>query len=322
MITTRSIDILLRGVRAEFALTIDQAEKQLLAYNSDVYLDASTKTGALFEEINASGRQRVETIPITGISELSPTEEAQPFISKDYVPSFITGVEPFKFTARIQVTREAAERRDSKYQKALNESAKAQIAAENTKARHRMQRFNTAFAAVTLPQLFDYGDGQPLASASHPTKVPGGAAQSNIVTTSDITPSAIEAMILVLQNQLDDIGEPMPMGGGKNYLIANPAKMRRAKQNIDSEWEVGTANNNINVWYGGMWVLVQSPFLTSLTQWQIVDGMFSPLKDIMFRAVTNETWFNEDNKVFNHDISMEHKVGPYDWRGTVFNAGL
>ena len=206
MITSKSIDLLLRGVRAEFAYIVDQADKQLAAYSANVYLDATNKTGALFEEINAQGKQRIEAIAVTGVSELQPTEEAQEFVATDYVPSFITAVEPFKFTRRIKVTRESAERRDSKYQKALNEASKLQITAENTKARHRFDRFNKAFSVVTDKHLFDYGDGVALCSASHPMK--NGGVQSNIVTASDITPTSIESMVLVLQNQLDDIGEP------------------------------------------------------------------------------------------------------------------
>src|SRR6185436_2499783 len=263
MINTRTIDILLRGVRAEFADIIDQAGKQLAAYNSNVYLDAANKTGGLFEEMNASGKQRTEMVSVTGVSELQPTGEAQEFIAADYVPSFITAVEPFKFTRRIKVTREAAERRDSKYQKALNEASKLQVAAENTKARHRFNRFNTAASVVTARELFDYGDGVALASASHPRK-DGTAVQSNIVTASAISPTSIENMVLTLQNQLDDIGEPMPMGGGQKYIIVPPAKVKQAKENIDSEWIVDSANNNINVWKAVGWTLVTSPFLSTL----------------------------------------------------------
>jgi len=330
MITSKSIDILLRGVRAEFAVTIDQAEKQLASYNSNVYLDATNKTGALFEEVGAYGKQREEAIQVTGVNELQPTEEAQEFIAADYVPSFITAVEPFLFTRRVKVTRQSAERRDTKYQKALNEAAKLQVAAENTRARHKFSRLNYAFSSIaSVKHLFDYGDGVYLASASHPTKVvvSGSATvQSNLVTASDITPTSIESMILVLQNQTDDIGEPMPMGGGMKYFCVPPAKVKRAKENIESEWVVDAANNNVNVWRGVGWILVSSPFLSasnggSNTAHFIIDAMFSPLKDVMFRAVTNETWFDQNVKTFVHDISFEHKVGAYDWRGLVCNAG-
>ena len=325
MITSRSIDLLLRGVRAEFANTVDQASKQLSAYASNIYLDATNKTGALFEEVSAVGQQRIESIGVTGVQELQPTAEAQEFIAADYVPSYITTVEPYKFTRRIKVTRESAERRDTKYQKALSEASKLQVAAENTKSRHRFDRFNDAFAVVTDNHLFDYGDGVALISASHPRKV--GAVQSNLVTASDINPTSIESMVLVLQNQMDDIGEPMPMGGGHKYIVVPPAKVRRAKEVIDSEWVVDNANNNVNVWKGQGWSIVTSPFLSltnggSNTAWFILDANFSPLKDVMFRPVTNETWFDENTKIFVHDISFEHKVGAYDWRGIVGNAGL
>lgn len=320
MITTRDIDLLLKGVRAEFAVVTDQAEKQLAAYNSNIYLDSTNKTGALFEEINATGRQRIEAISISGVQELSPTEEAQEFIDKSYVPSYITAVEPYKFTGRIKVTREAAERRDSNYQKALMENSKLNISAANTLARHKFDVLNNAFAVNTAKHLFNYGDGVALISASHPLKT--GATYSNLVTASDISSTSIEAMVLKLQGQLDDAGEPMPMGGGMKYIIVPPAKVKKAKENIDSEWIVDSANNNINVWRGNGWTIVSSPFLTSTTAWFIVDANFSPLKHVMFRGVTNETWFDENTKVFVHDISMEHRIGAYDWRGIVGNAGL
>lgn len=325
MITSKSIDLLLRGVRAEFAVTVDQAEKQLAAYNSNVYLDSANKTGGLFEEVNASGKQRVEAISVNGVSELQPTDEAQEFISKDYVPSYITAVEPYKFTGRIKVTRESAERRDSKYQKALNEASKLQVAAANTQAHHRFQRFNKAASLVTDKFLFDYGDGVALAAANHPDKV--GGTHSNLVGASAISPTTIESMVLTLQGQVDDIGEPMPMGGGMKYFVVPPQLVKKAKENLESEWVVDSANNTINVWRGQGWTMVSSPFLQatfggSNTAWFVVDGMFSPFKDVMFRPVTNETWFDENTKVFVHDISMEHKVGAYDYRGFVYNAGV
>lgn len=326
-ITTRSIDLFLRGVRAEFAVVVDQAEKQIAALDANVYLDATNKTGALFEEVNAVGQQRVEAIGVTGVNELLPTQELQSFPETGYVPSYITAVEPYKFARRIKVSQESAERRDAKYAKALNEASKLNIAYANTRTRHKFGRLYQGFSAVTTatPQYFDYGDGTYLFSAVHPDKISG--THSNVVTASDITDTSIEAMVLVLQNQVDDIGEPMPMGGGTNYMIVPPAKVKKAKQNIDSEWQVGTANNTINVWRTVGWMLVSSPFLSatnagSNTAWYIADSMYSPLKDVMFKSVTNETWYEDDTKAFVHDICFEHRVGPYDYRGIVGNSGL
>jgi hypothetical protein len=321
---TRDIDLLLRGVRAEFAVITDQAEKQRAAYDSNAYLDTTNKTGGLFEEISATGRQRIEAVSVTGVTQLQPTEELQEFPETSYVPAYITAVEPFKFARRIKVSRESAERRDSMYQKALEEAAKLNYAAENTKANHRFGRLNKAFSVATANYLFDYGDGVALCSSSHPDKV--GGTHSNIVTASDISPTSIESMVLVLQNQVDDIGEPMPMGGGHKFIVVPPSKVAKAKQQLESEWIPDSNNNNINVWKGAGWTLVSSPYLSSTnggsnTAWFIVDAMYSPLKDIVFRPTTNETWFDENVKAFVHDISMEHKVGAYDYRGIVGNQG-
>jgi len=323
-ILTRDIDILLRGVRAEFAYIVDQAEKQVSAYDANVYLDTTNKTGALFEEVDAVGKQRVESIAVTGVSELLPTEELQAFPETSYVPSYITSVEPYKFSRRIKVSRESVERRDTLYQKALDEVSKLNYAWMNTRSRHRFDRFNKAFSVVTAKHLFDYGDGVALCSSSHPDKV--GGTHSNVVTASDISPTSIESMVLVLQNQVDDIGEPMPMGGGTKYIVVPSAKVKKAKEQIESEWIPDSANNNINVWRGQGWILVSSPFLNSAhggsdTAWFIVDGLFSPLKDVVFKPVTNETWFEDDTKAFVHDIHFEHKVGAFDYRGIVGNQG-
>jgi hypothetical protein len=326
-ITTRSIDLMLRGVRAEFALVVDQAEKQTVAYDANAYLDSTNKTGALFEETNATGRQRWEAISVTGVSRLIPTEELQAFPEANYVPSFITSVEPYKFARRIKVSQESAERRDMMYQKALDEVSKLNYAWVNTRNQHRFDRFNKGFASVAAyAHLFDYGDAATgLFSSNHPDKV--GSTHSNVVTASDISPTSIETMVLVLQNQVDDIGEPMPMGGGTNYLVVPPSKVKKAKENIDSEWMINTANNNINVWNTTGWVLVSSPFLSatnggSNTAWFVVDGQMSPLKDVTFKSVENTTWYEEDTKAFVHDVQFQHKVGAVDYRGTVGNTGL
>lgn len=324
MITTRDIDLLLRGVRAEFASVTDQAEKQTAAYDASVYLDATNKTGALFEEINAVGRQRWEAIQITGVGELLPTEELQAFPETSYLPSYITSVEPYKFARRIKVSQESADRRDALYQKALSEAAKLQFAVKNTQARHRFDRFNKAFASVSDNHLFDYGDGVALCSASHPDKI--GGTHSNVVTASDITPTSIEAMVLTLLNQTDDIGEPMPMGGSTKYIVVPPAKVKKAKENIESEWMVDTANNNVNVWRGQGWILVTSPYLSAAnggsdTAWFIVDANFSPLKDVIFKPVASSTWYDENVKAFVYDIEFQHKVGAIDYRGIVGNQG-
>jgi hypothetical protein len=73
--------------------------------------------------------------------------------------------------------------------------------------------------------------------------------------------------------------------------------------------------------------MVSSPFLSatnagSNTAWYVADSMYSPLKDVMFKSVTNETWYEDNTKAFVHDICFEHRVGPYDYRGIVGNSGL
>lgn len=324
MITTRDIDIFLTGVRADFYMVVDQAKKQLAAFESNVYLDATNKVGPLFEEVSATGQQRKEFAQVTGVSRLLPTEETQPFPETTYVPSYITSVEPFAFSRRIVMSRASVERRDSKYRASLEEGSKLQVAAAMTKAQNKFDVFNKGASLFTAKHLFNYGDGVALFGSTHPDKE--GSTHSNITTAADITSTSIEANVLVLQNQVDDIGEPMPMGGGRKFMVITPQKVKKAKEEIGTEFQVGTANNTINVWYGGDWTLVSSPLLQatyggSNTAWWVIDGMFSPLKEVIFKAVTNENWFDDNNKTYVHDISFEHRCGAIDYRGMVYNAG-
>ncbi len=328
-ITTRNIDIFLRGIRAEFAEVVDQAQKQVGAYETNVYLDATSKVGGLFAENDRGGQQRIEYLGTTGVSRLLPTEELAGFPETQYHPTYLTRAEPFKFARRIVVSRESVERRDAQYTKALEEASKLQYAYVNTRASNKFDRFNQAFAAVTASHLFDYGDvaagATALVANDHPDRV--GNTHSNLVGPSAITTVSVEAMVLALQNQVDDMGEPMPMGGGQKFMVVPPSLVRVAKQTLETELEPQTANNAINVWYGVGWTLVSSAHLSaahggSNTAWFIVDGMNSPLTEEIFKPITAETWFDDDRKAFVHDVEFNHKVGAKDYRGIVGNAGV
>lgn len=328
-ITTRNIDVYLRGIRADFAEVVDQAQKQIGAYETNVYLDSTNKVGGLFAENDRSGQQRVEYLGTTGVSRLLPTNELAAFPQTTYQSTYLTQAEPFKFARRIVVSRESVERRDNQYNKALEEASKLQYAYINTRASNKFDRFNQAFAAVTASHLFDYGDVDAGATAlvanNHPDKV--GNTHSNLVGPSAITPVSIEAMVLALQNQVDDIGEPMPMGGGTKFMVVPPALVRLAKQNLETELEPFTANNQINVWYGAGWTVVSSAHLSaahggSNTAWFVLDGQNSPLVEEIFKPITAETWFDDDRKAFVHDVEFNHKVGAKDYRGIVGNQGI
>lgn len=117
------------------------------------------------------------------------------------------------------------------------------------------------------------------------------------------------------------------MGGGVKYLVCPDAKVKKAKEQIDSEWQPDNANNAVNVWRGQGWIVVSSAFLNSAnggsnTAWWVIDANYSPLVDVTFRPMTNNTWFDNNTYVFNHDISFEHKVGAEEYRGLVGNKGL
>ena len=326
MKTTRDIEILLRGVRAEFAEVIDQAEKALRLYEGNVYLDVDNKIGPLFVEENASGYQRREYASLYGVDELEEIGELEDFPEGHIGIGYITSVEPYKYGRKISASWESVKRRDPKYQRALDATRRLRIGATITKYKHLFNIFNKAFTSQSsLPNyMFGYGDGAPLCG-THTLK--NGSTITNTVTASDITPDAIESMVLKLQSMTDDEGNPMPMGGGRKALVVPPAKVKKAKEVLGTEREPYTNNNTINVWYNEEWYLISSPYLSSAyggsdTAWFIVDMNNSPLVYVEFTPVTMEKpYYRPENMSFHWQIFAEWKVGWIDFRGIVGNQG-
>lgn len=314
--TSSDIDIFLKGVRAEFAMVEDQAATQSRALDTSIYLNAESKLGPLFTELNGQGKQRFDFSATTGVGEPEPTGEVQAFPETQYYPTYITSAQPSRFAKRIRVSLQSVSRRDPVYSQKLEESAKLVIAAKNKTARIRFQLINetrTAQGSLTTGE-FGYGDAQKLLSTIHADKNGGNGV--NVLTPSNaISDATLESIIQLGYNTKDDVGEPMPMLGGTKYLITHINNIKKTKELIESEWKADTANNNINVWRGQGWILVTSPFITSTTAVYVVDALFSPLVDITFKPYSPETWYDQNVKAFVHDIEFEKMVGPRDWRG-------
>ncbi|HXP50108.1 MAG TPA: hypothetical protein VN922_09155, partial [Bacteroidia bacterium] len=123
--TTGSLGQFLEGVRAKFFQVFDQGQAEVAHYDLAELMKASHQISPLVERLNAAGRQKIEATSVTGTTQLlQPTGEAEPFKEMDFLPSYITAVQPFKFTGRIRVTREAVERTAVEYRAALDEVSK------------------------------------------------------------------------------------------------------------------------------------------------------------------------------------------------------
>jgi len=96
--------------------------------------------------------------------------------------------------------------------------------------------FNNAFTA-------NLGDGVPLISTAHPLW--GGGTYSNkLAAPSDLTESALEDVLVMIRNAVNDRNLPIPLNPVK--LIHGTSNAFNAVRLLRSVQRVGTGNNDIN----------------------------------------------------------------------------
>ena len=57
------------------------------------------------------------------------------------------------------------------------------------------------------------------------------------------------------------------------------------------------------------------------TRYFLIDGQFSPLKQLVFKDVTLESDFDFNNKTFLNDCEAQWKLGATDYRGIISSEG-
>jgi hypothetical protein len=322
MIQRSDIAQFLSGMRAKFFEVMDQGAEQAKRWDLVDLFESKPDLGPLVQRLSAIGEQKVEFTYVTGaIGYLEPTGELEPFKESSYLPGYITSVQPYLFTKKITVSRQAVEKRSPAYAAKLDEASKLLIAANRTLSMHTWDFFNNLRTAPSsLPNhLFSYGDGVKIASVAHPLK--GGGTVSNCLPSSPaLSVDALETALLLGYNTQDDTGKPMPYFYGQKYLVVNPALARKAREIALTENTPYTSNFVANI-FRGIYDVIISSYIKSTTQWTLVDGSSSPIRQIIFRDITSEDWFDENIKAYKYEVSAEWKVGNVDFRGIVHSVG-
>lgn len=322
MITTADISQFLSGMRAKFFEVMDQGKEMASRYDLVSLFEAKPDLGPLVVRIAATGEQKKEFTFTTGlVGYLEPTGELEPFKNTTYLTGYITSVQPQKFTSRITVSREAVEKRLPEYAAALDEASKLLSNATLSLSKNTWDLFNNLRTAQSsLPAgLFGYGDGVKITSTQHPLK--GGGVVSNCLPTSPaLSVDALETALLLGYNTKDDTGKPMPYFSGQKYLVINPALARKAREIVMTDNTPYTANFVANV-FRGIYDVIISPYITSTTAWTLVDGVSTPIRQVVFRDITVEDWFDNNVKAYQFDVSAEWKVGVKDFRGIIHSVG-
>jgi hypothetical protein len=274
----------LKGIYAKALEYADQADQAYsLAMPTALGVQENSFT-ALFKTKSTTNAQDV-AISKTGLGLLGLTPEGQPFNSDSRLAGYTTVFNYDFYTNGVITTLKEVQDRATDL--SLEPIRDLMIAGKQTMNKHAFNVFNYAFTAQTsLPAYLSfYGDGKPMASTVHPRK-DGGTAQSNASATSiPLTEVNFEVGRLALQAQLDEKGLPGSWGSNKVILVVPNTLEKLAMEITGSTLKSGTANNDMNVYYGGDVTVISSKWLNTAnggldTQWFVVDAMRSPLRFI------------------------------------------
>jgi hypothetical protein len=178
-------------------------------------------------------------------------------------------------------------------------------------------------AANILNRAFNssyvYGDGVELVSALHPN-VAGGTWSNKIAVAADISEAALEQAIIDLGGYTNDRGLKIAVRARK--LIVPYQLDFEANKIMDTQYEVGTNNNTVNLvrsrFPGGV---VINHYLTDTDAWFIITDVADGMKYFERRAdeFTMDDDFDTDNAKFK--VTARYSFGATDKRAIYGSAG-
>jgi len=300
-------DVFLAKVRADFDAIEDQALKSTRAIQNYSLLGTDPLADALFTEVSDTtddGSRAVwRHVGVTGVKNLGTRQAGGTFSDVEFIRTYETAVydpdnQPNgKF--KVPYEREAKEAR--MYKAILDRAKFLMLEIDRMNIQDPFEVFNLAFTVPTSyptsglggGRFFARGNmgldgnntalGERLVSTQH-ARADAGATWSNALTTSGnaavleddtywqarITGSAL----------VDDRGKPYPAFGGRVTIVTTPSNIKVAKQLQDSDWEIETAENQVNVHKGTFTKMITSPYLNAsayvsgvanTSQWFLVD---------------------------------------------------
>lgn len=167
-------------------------------------------------------------------------------------------------------------------------------------------------------------DGVTLFNSAHPLR--GGGTATNTATAASLTATSLQNAIINSFDLLVD-DRSLPIVRTAKYLIVPPQLEKTALELIKSAYTVGSPNNEINVQYERLQVVV-SRYLTSSTGWFVL-GNRGPLGadahalKVIWRWKDNfEQDKDFDSKTIKTSLDYRFTFGWTDWRGTYGNQGV
>lgn len=161
-------------------------------------------------------------------------------------------------------------------------------------------------------------DGQVLFSTAHPL-VGGGTLSNTLATAADLTMTSLENAIIDIMNFTNDQG--LKMMARPVTLVVPTALAMTARKILETQYTVGSADNDKNIVASYNLKLVVSPYLTDSDQWQLVTDVPNGLK---FK-VRREAELDRDNDFDTQNLKLlqtkRFSTGFTDFRGSYGSPG-
>lgn len=164
-------------------------------------------------------------------------------------------------------------------------------------------------------------DGQPLFSLVHPNSGSGGGNQANTPTTaSDLTQTSLEAGIIAVRNFRDENNQ-RKFFDIKKILVSNFDEFN-VKKILNTQYKVGSADNDVNVVAGMNIEPVVSSYLIDPDAWFLTTNAENGITFYERRAAGIE----RDNDISTQNLAIvttgRFDTGWTDWRGAYGNPGI
>ena len=366
-----ALDVFLVGVRADFDSVENQAQKSVTSLEQNGLLSTDKNTDGIFTQVSNMETQGNRAVwrhtGTTGVSTTGTRVAGAIYPAGSFIRLWETVViDPnLQDANQITVPEERLNAESAEYKDALDRAQKLNLDLRRKNIGDPFDVINTAFVAPSSypntkftgkgnngldgnntalsEALITYQHKIALGNATLATSSTVFNGCSNAVGSSGLfaalSPTSYNAALEQGATFVSDIGKPMPMFGGMVTTIVPPANglVATAKQVNESEWTVGSANNEVNVYKNTMQKIISSPYLinsinytTANTQnkkWLLIDGAFTDPKvgtglvRVCFVPTQSFVYRSADMNALVYQAKQSFSYAWVDWRNVLGSLG-
>ncbi len=354
-------DVFLVGVRADFDALQNQALVSMSALEKYSIVGSTPMADALFTKISADESEGMRAVwrhvGTTGADKLQTRIAGGTYGEMNFIRTYETAVfDPNTQTAGMFKIPEERNWKEAKmYKDALDRAQKLMLKAKRELIQDPFETFNIAFTAPTsYPNVRFWARGnkgldgnqtalgERLVSTQH-ARADGGATQSNAVTSGGVAQAFSDTSFWAAREQgftfLDDIGDPAPRFAGKVTIVAANYNsiIRTAYEINNSDWQVQTAENQVNVHKGAIVSVKSHPVLLASAyapstianpnQWHLVDedvketDVGTGLVCVEFIPQQSKVVRDETVDSIVYKLKQEYTYGFVEWRNEIGSPG-